>query len=69
MLKIIKADILDIEHQKKPGMIFLTADRKLVVACGKNALVLESIQLEGKKQMTAQEFLNGHPKIINSILN
>lgn len=68
ILKIIKADVFKIEHQKKPGTVFLTKDKKLVIACGKSALILEEAQLEGKRKMTAQEFLNGHPEIVGSIL-
>ncbi len=52
----------------KPGQVFLTKNKELAVACGKNALILEELQLEGKKIMTAQEFLNGHPEIVGAIL-
>lgn len=69
ILKIIKADILEINHNKQPGTVFLTENKQLAVACKQNALILKEVQLEGKKKMTAQEFLNGHPKIIDSILN
>ncbi len=64
-LKIIKASLLKTENKKESGMIFSTLDKKLAVACNNNALFLEKIQLEGKKVMTAQEFLNGHPEIID----
>ena len=67
-LKIIKVDILKIEHNKKPGTVFLTKDRRMAVACGQDALILEELQLEGKRKMTAQEFLNGHPDFISSSL-
>jgi methionyl-tRNA formyltransferase len=68
MLKIIKAEILKINHQKEPGIVFLTENKKLAVTCGQDALILEEIQLEGKRQMAAREFINGHPWIIGSIL-
>ncbi|MFN3301433.1 MAG: methionyl-tRNA formyltransferase [Patescibacteria group bacterium] len=68
MLKIIKADILKTEERRKPGMVFLTKKNELAVACGKNALILKEVQLEGKRKMTVQEFLNGHPEIINTLL-
>ncbi|MGC9048813.1 MAG: methionyl-tRNA formyltransferase [Patescibacteria group bacterium] len=68
ILKIIKADVLKIEHQKQPGMVFLTENKKLLVACRENALILEEVQLEGKRQMTVQEFLNGYPEIVGSYL-
>jgi len=83
-LKIIKASVLKTENKKEPGMVFLipstgsvsiqseaeglTPDKIIAVACGKNALILEQLQLEGKKIMTAREFLNGHQEIIGQIL-
>lgn len=82
ILKIIKASVLKIEHKKTAGRVFLTenegrrnsadrmkAEKKLAVACGQDALILEEVQLEGKRRMTAKEFLNGYPQIIGLILN
>ncbi len=66
--KIIKADTLEIKHNKKVGTIFLTDNKQLAVACGQKALILKEIQLEGRRIMTAQEFLNGHPEIIDTQL-
>lgn len=71
-LKIIKANILDESfidrRQLKVGQVFLTENKNLAVACGKNALILIEIQLEGKKPVSAKEFLNGYPEIIGTIL-
>ena len=50
------------------GKVFKTEQSDLVVNCGKNGLILEVVQLEGKKEMSQEEFLNGYPKIIGSIL-
>jgi methionyl-tRNA formyltransferase len=33
----------------------------LRVACGSGSLILESLQLEGRKRLPAAEFLRGHP--------
>lgn len=68
ILKIIDSEVLKIKHNKKPGTVFLTKDKKLAVACGKNALILKEIQLEGRKKVKAKDFLNGHPEIINTLL-
>ena len=38
------------------------------IACGQGALEIIKLQLEGKKPMTAKEFLNGYPTIIGSNL-
>lgn len=52
---------------EKPGKIF-SQDKKLFVQCGKNALEILEIQLEGGKKLKIQEFLNGHSDLIGSIL-
>lgn len=38
------------------------------VVCGQGALKILELQLEGKKPMSAKEFLNGYPSIIGAIL-
>ncbi|MBU4369623.1 methionyl-tRNA formyltransferase [Patescibacteria group bacterium] len=68
-LKIIKIDILEIDHNKQPGTVFLTKNKELAVACDKNALILKQIQLQGKKPTSGKSFLNGHQQIINTILS
>ncbi len=68
ILKILEADILKTDADKKVGEVFLTDDKKLAVQTGQNCLILRKLQIEGKKPMTAQEFLLGHSNIIGSIL-
>jgi methionyl-tRNA formyltransferase len=58
LLKIWKMEIA--EESAKAGKI-LSADKNgIVVACGKNALQILELQLEGGRRMSAQEFLAGH---------
>jgi methionyl-tRNA formyltransferase len=69
VLKIIKAHLnFEETWAGKAGTIFLTKNNELAVTCGQDALILEELQLEGKRKMTAQEFLNGHPDFISSSL-
>jgi|ERR1700756_5644897 methionyl-tRNA formyltransferase len=56
-LKIFSAFIVPI--QGTPGEI-LRSENELVVAAGEEALSLCEVQLEGKRRMTAAEFLRGH---------
>jgi methionyl-tRNA formyltransferase len=63
-LKIISADISDVQDVRESGHV----DNDLVVKCGKEGLKLKELQLEGKKVMTAKEFLNGYKNIIGQIL-
>lgn len=65
--------IIETEHQPlkinkyKIGEVFLY-NNKLAVQCGKNALIIKKLQLEGKKEMTSEDFLRGYKWIVGSIL-
>ncbi len=56
-LKIFSASVVDLNG--KPGEILIRKDQ-LIVAAGKDAVALNEVQLEGKKRMSASEFLRGH---------
>jgi methionyl-tRNA formyltransferase len=56
-LKIFSATVVDLGG--KPGEI-LRSQGELVIAAGKSALSLREVQLEGKRRMSASEFLRGH---------
>lgn len=68
-LKIIKSKKLDTlkykEHQ--PGEVFKQGNI-FAVKCGKGALQLFELQLEGKKVMSDKEFFNGYGGIVGSVL-
>jgi len=67
-IKILNAEIMTQNTDKKVGEVFLTDDKELVIQTGNGILILKTLQLEGKKPMSAKEFLNGHKEIIGSIL-
>ena len=56
-LKVFAASIVDLCG--KPGEI-LRKDSELIVAAGDRAISLREVQPEGKRRMTAMEFLRGH---------
>jgi methionyl-tRNA formyltransferase len=60
-LKVFSASVVDLNGQ--PGEI-LRSDKDLIVATGKDALSLAQVQLEGKRRMTAGEFLRGHGALL-----
>jgi methionyl-tRNA formyltransferase len=62
-LKVFSASVVDLDGQ--PGEI-LRSDKELIVATGKGALSLAEVQLEGKRRMTAGEFLRGHAALPGS---
>lgn len=51
----------------KVGEIFLS-EGKLAVKTGADALVINQLQLEGKKEVLANEFLRGYPEIVGAVL-
>lgn len=60
MMKIWDATVVDEESGKEPGTILEKAKGLIKVATGKGSLCINELQLEGKKRMTAQAFLNGY---------
>lgn len=58
-LKIWEAAVAECSGQYKPGEIFAVDKNGFKVACGKAALSILSLQLEGKKRMEAADFLRG----------
>jgi len=56
-LKIFSASVVNLGGE--PGEI-LKSENELVIAAGKGALLLGEVQLEGKRKMSAAEFLRGH---------
>ncbi|MCK4744869.1 methionyl-tRNA formyltransferase [Candidatus Parcubacteria bacterium] len=60
-LKIIQVSLLKTAGaNKNAGEIFLTEDKKMGVFCGYGSLILEKVQLEGKKEMNGEEFIRGN---------
>ena len=62
-LKILKASV-GTEHRGQgvePGTVVHVAAEALVVATGHGVLRIEVVQLAGRRRMSVQEFLAGHP--------
>jgi methionyl-tRNA formyltransferase len=57
-LKIFRAQLLA-EGEGKPGSISTPNDNEVVITTGRGALRLLEVQLEGKRRMSAVEFLRG----------
>ncbi len=58
-LKIIEAIPATIENKRNPGEFYRQEDR-LLINCSDKPLQIKRLQLEGKKEMTATEFMNGY---------
>ena len=58
-IKIYKVSTKENNSNSKPGTIIDVLRDGIVVKVGDGAIVIEELKYEGKKQMTAKEFLNG----------
>ncbi|MFH0854384.1 MAG: methionyl-tRNA formyltransferase [bacterium] len=64
-VKIIEAVLgtKRLSHLIKPGQIFKTENKKMTVKCGKDFLEIKKLQIEGKKEMSGEDFLRGYSKL------
>ena len=69
-LKIIESSVKILPvHKSYPfGKVVASPENEILVATKENYLKIEKLQIEGKKPMSAKDFLNGYLKIIGSIL-
>ena len=59
-LKIWQAKVVERQQEAEPGTVICVDKKQLVVACKTNALFIQRLQLEGKKQMETEAFLRGY---------
>lgn len=68
-VKIVKVKNKPIPVNKyKIGEIFIN-NNNLAIQTGEDSLVIEELQLEGKKIMSAKEFINGYKQFIGNVLS
>ena len=59
LLKIWQSEVA--EASGEPGVLLQADASGIVTACGKDALRILNLQLEGGRRLTTREFLAGHP--------
>ena len=61
-IKIYGSSVLENEKQAsfQQGEVVSTADARIIVQTGRHHLQIQELQAEGKKRMSAKEFLRGH---------
>jgi len=59
ILKVYKARQVEGYEKADPGEILRISKEGIVVSCSEGAVLLEELQLEGKKKVSAYEFANG----------
>ena len=73
LLKIVTARVLPLEpdSQVSPGTVSLREEaghQVLAIVTGAGRLLVERLQLEGKKALSAEEFVRGYPHIVGAVL-
>lgn len=73
LLKIVSAQAMVMEPGEavQPGMVTRREEAGhdvLVIVTGQGLLVVRQVQLEGKRAMSAEEFLRGYPQIAGEVL-
>ena len=71
LLKIYKARItVSPEYQSNgtPGEILKVSKEGIAIATGKDTLIIEELQIEGKRRMRVEEFIAGHKISLGEIL-
>jgi methionyl-tRNA formyltransferase len=68
MLKVLKTGVRDwgSATDVAPGTVTRMSDGAIGVQTGSSILILEQVQLTGRKAMAVDEFLRGHSSLINS---
>jgi len=72
LLKIYKAKVFPSTHLlafPSPGEIIDVSKEGITVVTGKDNLIIEELQIEGKRRMKAEEFIAGHKICIGEIFN
>ena len=67
-LKIWKASVYKGESEAKAGQVIYVDKKTLRIQCGKDALDIERLQLEGKKAMEIDAFLRGSNIAVGDML-
>lgn len=58
-VKIYSADVVDEDFTGTPGMVTDIEKNSFAICCGKGKLRIKELQLQGKKRMSAGDFLRG----------
>jgi methionyl-tRNA formyltransferase len=67
-LKVWRATVGAKEASGRPGEVVAVGDDGLSVACGRGAVLLEEVQVAGKRRMDASSFLRGYQVALGTVL-
>ena len=66
-VKLYLAQVKETGVNDNPGEIIEINKKNFVIACGEDALIIKSLQPEGKKQMDAASYLNGNKLTVGMV--
>lgn len=69
LLKVWEATVIEHHQASEPGTVIQVDKQGILVACGQGALMLTSVQLQGKKRMAAADFVRGYKVEVGTILS
>ncbi|MBQ1230288.1 MAG: methionyl-tRNA formyltransferase [Clostridia bacterium] len=67
LLKVVASDLAD--GKGRPGEVLSLSGGRITVACGEGAVALLSVLPEGKKKMSAADFINGRRISVGDMLS
>lgn len=69
-IRILESETMPLPNDQNYviGKVVASPVKELLVACGSNFLIIKKLQLEGKKPISAGEFLKGHKDFIGAVL-
>lgn len=70
LLKIWEADVLEgeITHMSPGTIVKVRPKEGIIVQCKDDQLLIRTLQLQGKRRMSATDFINGNQVVVGSIL-
>ena len=68
MLKIVASEVARTDRTGRAGEVLSIDNGRITVACGEGAISLLSVLPEGKKRMSAADFINGRRVSVGDIL-
>jgi methionyl-tRNA formyltransferase len=68
-LKIYKGETRVRKPTGEGGTVVWVGSDLIEVETGENSFLIREVQLEGKKRMTARDFLSGHPILIGTVFH
>src|SRR5437867_1701801 len=68
VLRLKVFDAKTVDEEGRPGEILRADNQGLIVGTGENTISLGHVQLEGKRRMSAHDFVRGHARLLGRTL-